>query len=148
MKTYKFKAKIQQGDGGGAYVLIPHGLEKELNAKGRPPIKATFDGFPYVGSIFKYGLPQYMLLILKSIREKIGKQAGDIVDVEITKDEKQRTVEIPADFKKILKNKNLLKIFEKLSYTHQKEYCRWIAEAKKEETRLRRMEKTIEMLKR
>jgi uncharacterized protein YdeI (YjbR/CyaY-like superfamily) len=40
-----------------------------------------------------------------------------------------------------------LPFFEKLSYTHQKEYCRWIVEAKKEETRLRRLEKAIDLLK-
>ena len=41
----------------------------------------------------------------------------------------------------------LLPVFEKLSYTHRKEYCRWITDAKKEETRLKRLGKAIEMLK-
>ena len=51
------------------------------------------------------------------------------------------------NFKKSIKKEGLLPFFEKLSYTHRKEYCRWITEAKKEETRLRRLEKAIEMLK-
>jgi uncharacterized protein YdeI (YjbR/CyaY-like superfamily) len=38
-------------------------------------------------------------------------------------------------------------IFERLSYTHRKQYCRWIAEAKKEETRLKRVGQALEMLK-
>jgi uncharacterized protein YdeI (YjbR/CyaY-like superfamily) len=37
--------------------------------------------------------------------------------------------------------------FEKLSYTHKREYVMWIEEAKKEETRQRRIAKAIEMLK-
>ena len=45
------------------------------------------------------------------------------------------------------KKEGLLPFFEKLSYTHRKEYCRWITEAKKEETRLKRLGKAIEMLK-
>jgi uncharacterized protein YdeI (YjbR/CyaY-like superfamily) len=46
----------------------------------------------------------------------------------------------------LLKKEGLLPIFDKLSYTHRKEYCRWISEAKKEETRSRRLAKAVEML--
>jgi uncharacterized protein YdeI (YjbR/CyaY-like superfamily) len=46
-----------------------------------------------------------------------------------------------------MKKEGLFAVFKKLSYTHRKEYCRWITDAKKEETRLRRLEKAIEMLK-
>jgi uncharacterized protein YdeI (YjbR/CyaY-like superfamily) len=45
-----------------------------------------------------------------------------------------------------MKQQGLLPIFENLSYTHRKEYCRWISEAKKEETRQARLKKSIEML--
>jgi len=47
----------------------------------------------------------------------------------------------------MMKKESLLPFFEKLSYTHRKEYCRWISEAKKEETRLRWIEKAAKMLK-
>jgi len=46
-----------------------------------------------------------------------------------------------------MKKEGLLPVFKKLSYTHRKEYCRWITEAKKQETRLKRLDKAIEMLK-
>jgi len=46
-----------------------------------------------------------------------------------------------------MKKGGLLPVFTKLSYTHRKEYCRWITEAKKQETRLKRLEKAMEMLK-
>ena len=54
---------------------------------------------------------------------------------------------MPAKFEKLMKKEGLLSVFKELSYTHQKEYCRWIMEAKKEETRLKRLDKAIEMLK-
>jgi uncharacterized protein YdeI (YjbR/CyaY-like superfamily) len=60
--------------------------------------------------------------------------------------EEVRTVEVPAQFEKLIKKEGLLPVFEKLSYSHRKEYGRWIAEAKKEETRLRRSEIAIGML--
>ncbi len=143
---HSVKAQLQAGRGGGAYVFFPYDVEKEFGTKGKVPVQATFDGVPYKGSLFKYSYSQHVLGILKSIREQIGKQPGDTVDLAIWKDEELRTVEIPADFRNRLKKESLLPIFEKLSYTHRKEYCRWITEAKKEETRLRRLEKAVEML--
>ena len=73
MKKYKFKAKIEAGDGGGAYVLFPYDIEKEFATKGKVSVKATFDGVPYRGSLIKYGNPLHMLGMLKAIREQIGK---------------------------------------------------------------------------
>jgi hypothetical protein len=147
MKKYKFKGKIEAGDGGGAYVLFPYEVEKEFGKKGRVPVKATFHGVPYAGSLIKYGAPQHMLPMLKAIREQSGKGVGDIVEVEVWKDEAERTLEVPAEFKAGMKKAGVLGSFERLSYTHRREYCRWITEAKKEETRARRLEKAVQMLK-
>ena len=146
MKKYKFKAKIEAGDGGGAHLLFPYDTEKEFATKGKVPVKATFDGVPYAGSLIKYGHPQHMLGLLKSIREQIGKGPGDTIEVVVWKDEAPRVVEIPAAFQAAMKKADLLDTFEKLSYTHRKEYCRWITEAKKEETRSARLVKSIDML--
>ena len=147
MKQYKFKAQIESAPGGGAFILFPYDTQKEFATKGKVPVQATFDGVPYKGSLIKYGQPQHMLGLLKSIREQIGKGPGDTIDVTIQRDEAPRVVEIPAAFEKLLKKEDLLSTFEKLSYTHRKEYCRWITEAKKEETRSARLIKAIEMLK-
>ena len=147
MKKYKFKARIDSGSGGGAYVLFPHDVEKEFGTKGRVPVQATFNGVPYRGSMVKYGKPQHMIGVLKNIREKIGKEPGDTIDVVVWKDEEERTVEVPSEFQRLLKREGLLPAFEKLNYTHRKEYCRWISEAKKEETRAHRLSRAVEMLK-
>jgi len=79
----------------------------------------------------------------KAIREQIGKSPGDTLEVVVWKDEEVRTVEVPAQIENLMKKEGLLPVFN----THRKEYCRWITEAKKEETRLKRLEKAIEMLK-
>lgn len=146
MKKYKFKAKIQDGRGGGAYVFFPYDVEKEFGTKGKVQVKGTFGSVPYTGSLMKYGYPQHMLGMAKAIRDQLGKQPGDTVEVEVWKDEEVRTVEVPPELQKLLKKESLLSFFDTLSYTHRKEYCRWITEAKKEETRLRRLEKAVEML--
>ncbi len=150
MKQYKFKATIESVEGpsgrGGACVLFPYDVEKEFGTKGQVPVKITFDGVPYTGTMVKYGRPQHMLPMLKAIREKVGKGPGDIVSVTVERDNSARTIEVPLELQKLLKKEGLLEFFETLSYTHRKEYCRWITEAKKEETRQARLTKAVNLL--
>ena len=63
MKTYKFTARIEAASSNGACVFFPFDVEKEFGSKGRVPVKASFDGVPYTGSMVKYGNPQHMLPI-------------------------------------------------------------------------------------
>ena len=146
MKQYKFKATIQEVGSAGCCVLFPYDVEKEFGTRGRVPVKVTFDGVPYVGTMIKYSHPQHMLPMLKAIREEVGKGPGETVNVTLERDETVRTIEIPPAFKAALRKERLLPFFEKLSYTHRKEYIRWITEAKKEETRTARAAKALEML--
>ena len=147
MKKYKFAAAIIAGDGGGTGVLFPYDTQEEFGTKGKVPINATFDGVPYTGSLIKYGFPQHTLHLPKAIREQLSKGPGDTVQVVVWKDESERVLEIPAELAALMKKEGLLPFFDSLSYTHRKEYCRWISEAKKEETRSRRLDKAVDMLK-
>ncbi len=146
MKQYKFKATIESAGTGGARILFPHDVEKEFGTRGQVPVKVTFDGVPYTGTMVKYGHPQHMLPILKTIRDQIGKGPGDTVSVVVERDTAVRTIETPPAFKTLLRREGLLPVFEKLSFTHRKEYIRWITEAKKEETRMARSTKAVAML--
>jgi hypothetical protein len=148
MKTYTFTARIEAGPGGGAFVFFPYYSAAEFGTRGAVPVKATFTGVVYAGSLMACRGPQHMLGVLKGIREQIGKSVGDPVDVVVWREVGERTVEVPEAFAKAMKKAGVLAFFEQLSFTHRTEYCWWIADAKKEETRARRLEKAIEMLKR
>ena len=147
MKTYKFRATIEPAGGGGAYVLFPYDVEQEFATRSKVPIQARIAGIPYSGSLIKYGSPQHMLVILKAIRQQAGKDIGDTIDVELWKDEVPRTVDIPEHFKMLMQQAGVEDYFESLSYTHRKEYVRWITEAKTEAARQKRRSRAIEMLK-
>lgn len=147
MKKYKFNAKIQPGGGGGAFVLFPYVVEKEFGSKGKIPVNVTFDGVPDRGALIKYGFPEHMLGVPKAIRTQIGKGPGDTIAIELWKDQEERTLEVPEDLATLLRKEGLFSSFEQMTYTHRREYCRWIMEAKKEETRQRRLDKTVDMLK-
>ena len=128
-------------------MLFPYDTGKEFATKGKVPVKATFNGIPYTGSLIKYGKPLHVLGMPRAIREDIGKGPGDTIEVLVWKDEEVRTVQVPPQFEKLIKKEGLLSVFKNLSYTHRKEYCRWITDAKRDETRLKRLGKAIEMLK-
>jgi hypothetical protein len=89
-KIYEFEAVIQKNpEQDAAYVAVPFDLKTEFG-KGRVKVHATFDGEPYEGSIVNMGVKNpdgsicYIIGVLKDIRTKIGKQAGDTVKVTIT----------------------------------------------------------------
>ena len=106
------------------------------------------EGVPYRGLLVRMGGEHHLLIVLKGIREQIGKTFGDEIQVTVEPDLEERVIEIPKDLmKELKKDKEARAFFDKLSYTHRKEYVRWVEEAKKEETRQSRIGKTIEMLK-
>ena len=146
-KKHTFTATILDAGGGGAFVEVPFEVEKEFGEK-RPKVKATFEGVPYRGILTRMGTEHHVLIILKDIREKIGKTFGDKVKITVELDTEPRILELPKELiKELKKDKEAKTFFDKLSYTHQREYVMWINEAKKEETRQNRITKAIEMLK-
>jgi uncharacterized protein YdeI (YjbR/CyaY-like superfamily) len=126
-------------------ITIPFDVEAVFGAK-RVPVKATVNGAEYHGSVVRMG-GKYMLGIPKAFREAADIKAGDNIVVTLEKDTAERTVAVPEDLATALKeNKDAAKAWEKLSYTHRKEHVRAIEEAKKPETRTKRIEKALEML--
>ena len=146
-KKHAFTAVIQNAGGGGAFVEVPFDVEKAFGSK-KPRVKALIEGIEYRGTLVRMGTECHLLLILKSIREQAGKTFGDEVKVTVEADAEKRVVAVPAELKRVFQSETKAKaIFDKLSYTHQREYVNWINEAKKEATRQNRIAKTIEMLK-
>ena len=146
-KKQTFTATIQNAGGGGAYVEVPFDVEEAFGSK-RPRVKALIEGLPYRSTLMRMGSKHHILGVLKEIRAQIGKAFGDEVTVTIEPDTEPRQIEVPKDLmKELKKDKDAKAFFDKLSFTHQKEYVRWVEEAKKEETRQSRIIKTMEMLK-
>lgn len=145
-KKHTFTATILNAGGGGAFVEIPFDVEKAFGEK-CPKVKSTFESVPYHGILTRMGTEYHLLIILKDIREKIGKTFGDKVKITVELDTEPRILELPKELiKELKKDKEAKTFFDKLSYTHQREYVLWINEAKKEETRQNRIVKTMAML--
>jgi uncharacterized protein YdeI (YjbR/CyaY-like superfamily) len=84
--------------------------------------------------------------MLKSIRGQLGKGDGDAVTVTVERDTAERTVEVPADFAAALEEAGLRTAFDALTFSHRREHVNAINDAKKPETRARRIAKALEML--
>ena len=83
----------------------------------------------------------------REVREEAGVAAGDRVKVTMEVDTAPRTVAIPADLNKELSKSTTARVrFDKLSYTHRKEYVQWIESAKRPETRVRRIKQVLDKL--
>ncbi|MCM6775404.1 YdeI/OmpD-associated family protein [Nocardia sp. CDC159] len=141
----RFEASIEAAPGGGAYVRVPERVIADLGGGGRIPVRASFDGIDYTGSIAAMGGGP-CLGMLKSIRTTLGKQPGDTVTVTVERDTAERQVEVPADLAAALDDAGLRTAFDGLSFTRRREQVAAITDAKRPETRARRIAKTIESL--
>ena len=112
----------------------------------RFPVVATVNGYTWRTSVARMG-GEFMLGLSKAVREAAGVQAGDTVDLELSLDTAERTVEIPAPLAAALDADPAVRAaFDGLAFTHRKEFARWIEEAKREDTRDRRVTQAVEMV--
>lgn len=143
MKFETILEKHEKMDATG--ITIPFDVQAVFGKK-KVPVRVSINGAEYRSTIFFMG-GRYMMVVPKVFREAAGVKAGEKITVTMEKDEEKRTVEIPNDLAAALEKSGLSEVFSKMSYTHQKEYVNSISDAKREQTRARRIEKTIEMLK-
>jgi bifunctional DNA-binding transcriptional regulator/antitoxin component of YhaV-PrlF toxin-antitoxin module len=145
----KFNAvlKPDPGSGGGTFIPVPREVNDQLGLKGRPKIQAVIAGQPYRGSLMPMGDGTFCLGVLKSIREVAGVKQGDKIEVLLELDTDPRVVEPPPDLAGVLaRDKKAAATWEKLSYTNKKEMARSLGEAKKPETRKKRLAAAVAKL--
>lgn len=145
----EFDAEIQ-GEGGGAWVDVPFGLKETYGKGNLVPIVATFDDtVRYRGILAMMGGASPMLLLRSDVRGELGVQVGDRVHVRLELDTAPQVVELPGDVAALVDaNPAAAATWESLSPSRRKEYVQWIEEAKRPETRQRRVEETVAKLSR
>jgi uncharacterized protein YdeI (YjbR/CyaY-like superfamily) len=119
---------------------------RALWGEARPPVKGTVNGVEYRSRLAVYG-GETVLGLTNAFRAEAGVAQGDEVEVTMERDDAPREIEVPPALQQALDADATAKaIYEQLSFTHRREYARWIAEAKKDETRERRASKAVAML--
>lgn len=145
----KFRLEKFPGKGGWTYALLPDFRNKDKKKKNPfnwKKVRGTIDDF----EIRKYhlmpmGNGKLFLPVKKEIRKAIGKEDGDYVRVILFPDDEPE--EVPEEFMICLQDEPLaLKFFKTISESEQRYYIKWIYSAKREETKINRMAKSINRL--
>jgi Bacteriocin-protection, YdeI or OmpD-Associated/Domain of unknown function (DUF1905) len=144
MAVQRFRAVLRKGDGGGHTVEVPLDV-REVFGEARPPVRGTVNGTPFSTRVAVYG-GKYYLGFNREIRDAAEIGDGDELAIELERDDAPRELEVPAAFGEALAAGGVREEFDALSYTHRREYVRWLEEAKRDETRERRLAKAVEML--
>jgi hypothetical protein len=142
--AHRFETVLQT-EGPGTFVEVPLDVPA-LFGRARAPVQVTINGHRFRSTVAVYG-GRYFLPVKRAVREAAGVAAGDLVVVEVASDEEPREVEVPEDLAAALAaDAAAAAAFERISYTHRREYVEWVAEAKRPETRRRRVDETVARL--
>jgi hypothetical protein len=146
MGAIQFKALLQPRGPAAAVVLDDGQVAAVGEGARRFPVVATVNGYTWRTSVARMG-GEFLLGLPREVRQGAGVEAGEEVDVTIQLDTAPREVEVPEALAAALAADPQAKAsFEHMAFTHRKEYARWIAEAKQQETRQRRVERALEMI--
>lgn len=143
----RFAGKLTPIRGGGHYVVVPAEIAEAAGLAYGARVRGKLDGAPYRSSLMKYsGI--FHLGVHKATIEAAGAKSGELVKVEIELDDEPLPTDIvPPDLKKAIgKSAATRAAWDKLSPSHKREHVKHVTEAKKPETRARRIAKTIEAL--
>jgi hypothetical protein len=143
----RFHTTILQGDKTATGIQIPDEVVEALGAGKRPPISVTIRGYTYRSTVAVMG-GAYMVGVSAENRAGAGVKGGDQVDVDIELDTAPREVMVPPDFASALDAEpNARRTFEGLSYSNKSWHVLQIEGAKTDETRQRRIARSVEALK-
>ena len=149
MTRQEFEAMLEHPDQVGAWTFlrVPFSVEKVFGSKARVAVKGTINGVPFRSSLMPQGYGIHFLVVNKALQKGASAGHGNTVHVVIETDNVPRSVQVPQDLQEALDRNAIARAsFEKMPYSHKKEYVEWIESAKREETRTGRIERALAMM--
>jgi hypothetical protein len=148
MTAREFDAVLFKDETPGAstFIEVPFSVPEVYGVRGVFRVKGTADGVEYSAAYAPYS-GRHWMVVRKDLMDAIGKGVGDSVHFVLEPDTAPRVVTPPDDFAAALSENDIAQAtWDKLAYSHKKEFVSWIDEAKKRETRDRRIAKAVEMI--
>jgi hypothetical protein len=132
-------------EGSTCFIPLPFDPKKAFGTV-RAPVRVTLNGYTYRSTIASMG-GAALVPLRRSNREAAGLEGGETIEVRLDLDTEKREVQLPGDFAKALKaTPAAWQRWQTLSYSHQREHVEAIEEAKRPETRARRIERATRMI--
>jgi hypothetical protein len=144
-----FRSQLDAHGPGGAWIFlaIPFDVAATFGGRGRVPVTGTINGFPFRTSLLPIGDGTHRMAVSKPMQQGATATAGDIVEVAIERDDAERVVDVPPDLERAIAASTAADAtFATLAYSHRKAHVDWIAGAKQQTTRERRIASAVEML--
>jgi hypothetical protein len=146
MAAKRFTVTLERVGKTATMFKVPFDLEKAFG-RARPPVLVTIKGHTWRTTPGVYDGVGH-IVVNRSVKAATGVDAPDRVQVTMELDTKPRTVDVPEDLAAaLLDDAEAKAAFEALSFTHKREYVEWIEEAKRPETRERRLSGTLDRVK-
>jgi hypothetical protein len=143
VRARRFTVELERTGKTATMFRVPFDLE-EAFGRARPPVKVTIAGHTWRTTPGVYDGAGY-IVVNRDVKSATGVDAPDRVDVEMKLDTDPREVEVPEDLAAALAGDRAAEeAFARLSFTHRREYVQWVEEAKRPETRARRIAQTVE----
>lgn len=145
-ETLRLTATLEPRGPAGAFVLTDDQVALLGDGARAFPVTVTVKGHALALRLARMG-GENLIGLSKAARAAGELELGEQVDVEIVADVAPREVEVPDDLAAALAaDATASAAFDRLAYSHRKEFVRWVTEAKREQTRLDRIAKTLEMV--
>lgn len=140
-----FRTTLLATGGNNVGIEVPPAVVESFGAGKRVPVTVTLKGYSYSSTVAVMG-GRYLVGVNAAHRAGAGVAAGDELDVTIEHDAAPRTVDVPPDLAAALADAGLTDAFARLAYSHRKEHVRSVEDAKRPETRQRRIEAVVAKL--
>ncbi|MCY3618567.1 MAG: YdeI/OmpD-associated family protein [Acidimicrobiaceae bacterium] len=123
---------------------VPAAVSEAFGVRGYVPVVGTADEAELTATLVPVGGGRHRLFLNSAIRQAIGKGAGDLVEVRIRLDRRDRTPETPTELQEALAEERTIAAWEALTPSRRKELLAWLADAKREQTRAGRIERIVQ----
>jgi len=142
----RFRTTVESNGKTATGIEVPAEVVDGLGSGRRPAVRVTINGFTYRSTVASMG-GRFLLPVSAERRTAAGVAAGDEVDVDVELDTEPRQVTVPPDLAAALdSDQEARRRFDSLSYSHRLRHVLAIDEAKSAETRQRRIERAVVML--
>jgi hypothetical protein len=145
MPRLEFECPLE-ADQEAAFFRVPPEVMAAIGEAKRAPVTVTINGHSYRARIALYGGRHYVG-VRREVRAAAGVTAGDQLRVGLEYDAELRLIDLPEDLRTMLSNHpEIAAAFERLSNANKKELVDWLAQAKRDDTRERRLKQALRML--
>ncbi len=129
------------------FLILPPDASAKLPSRGMVPVEGTLNGSPFRATLSPDGKKSHWMKVEKKLRLSAGAEAGDEVKLELSPSADQPEPDVPAELRSALKaDAKAYATWNDITPAARRDWVQWIESAKKEDTRVRRIDGACNML--